>query len=205
MRSTPGRGSGAITSRSGSVGSVVVSEVSDRYSRVAAGFAARLERCSPGMLDGPSPCEGWTGRDVASHVVHVHRRVLASLDGRDAAEPPRGEDLAVAFRGASTAVDAALSEPEQAAKQISGIFGEQSFEALVGRLLCADTLIHTWDLARATGQDDQLDAEAATKALDFLTPIDEAIRRPGGFGPKLTPPPGADAQAKLLAFAGRGA
>jgi uncharacterized protein (TIGR03086 family) len=182
-----------------------VSEVSDRYSRVAAGFAASLERCSPGMLDGPSPCEGWTGRDVASHVVLVHRRVLASLEGSDAPKPAPGEDLVVAIHDASTAVNAALSEPEQAAKPVSGIFGEQSFELLVGRRLCADTLIHTWDLARATGQDDHLDAEAATKALEFLTPIDEAIRRPGGFGPKLAPPPGADAQAKLLAFAGRGA
>ena len=83
------------------------------------------------------------------------------------------------------------------------MFGEQPFESLVGRLLCADTLIHTWDLARATGQDDRLDEEAAERALDFLTPIDDAIRGPGGFAPKLKAPPGADARARLLAFTGR--
>ena len=86
---------------------------------------------------------------------------------------------------------------------MSGVFGEQPFESLVGRLLCTDTLIHTWDLARATGQDDRLDERAVEKALEFLTPIDEAIRRPGGFAPKLSPPPGADVQARLIAFAGR--
>ena len=35
---------------------------------------------------------------------------------------------------------------------MTGMFGEQTFESLVGRLVCSDTLIHTWDLARATGQ-----------------------------------------------------
>ncbi len=180
-----------------------MSEVSDRYARVARGFRARLERCPPGKLDAPSPCEQWSGREVATHVVHVHRRVLAALDGSDAREPGVDEDLLLAFVEVSEAVSAALVDPGRATRTVAGIFGEQQFEELVGRLLCADTLVHTWDLARATAQDDRLDADAVTKALEFLTPIDDAIRRPGGFGPKLVPPPEADVQTKLLAFAGR--
>jgi uncharacterized protein (TIGR03086 family) len=182
---------------------LAVSEVSDRYATVADGFAARLQLCRSDQLDAPSPCDEWTGRHVASHVVHVHRRVVAALDGSDAHEPAQDEDLIAAFRDASEAVKAALADPKRATKTVSGIFGEQPFEQLVGRLLCADTLVHSWDLARATGQDDRLDADAATKALEFLTPIDEAIRRPGGFGPKLVSPPDADVQTKLLAFTGR--
>ena len=180
-----------------------MSEVSDRYARVAHGFVGRLEQCRREKLDAASPCEEWTGRDVASHVVHVHRRVLAALDGSDAQEPARDENLVAAFQDASQAVSAALADPMRATKTVSGIFGEQPFEQLVGRLLCADTLIHSWDLAQATDQDDQLDADAVTKALEFLMPIDEAIRRPGGFGPKLVPPPDADVQTELLAFTGR--
>jgi uncharacterized protein (TIGR03086 family) len=140
---------------------------------------------------------------VVSHVIHVHRRFFAALDGSDAQGPARDEDLGAAFRDAARAVGAALADPGRAIETVSGIFGEQPFEQLVGRLLCADTLIHTWDLARATGEDDQLDADAATKALEFLVPIDDAIRRPGGFGPKLVPPPDADVQTRLLAFTGR--
>lgn len=85
---------------------------------------------------------------------------------------------------------------------MSGAFREQPFSSLVG-LLCADTLIHTWDLARATGQDERLDAAAVADALGFLTPIDDAIRRPGGFGSKIEPPPGADEQTTFINFAGR--
>lgn len=180
-----------------------MSEVSDRYDRVAQGFAARLEGCPPDALVDPSPCEEWTGRDVVSHVVHVHRRVLAALHGNDAPEPAADEDFVEAFRDASEAVYVALGDPARSSKVVSGVFGEQPFEQLVGRLLCTDTLVHTWDLARATGQDDRLDQDASSKALEFLSPIDDMIRRPGGFGPKLAPPPAADAQAQLIAFTGR--
>lgn len=140
---------------------------------------------------------------MASHVVHVHRRVLALVDGGDAPEPAGDEDLLAAFRAASEAVGAALADPSRATRTVSGMFGDQPFEELVGRLLCADTLVHTWDLARAGGQDDRLDADAVTKALEFLVPIDEGVRRPGGFGPKVTPSPDADSQTRLLAFTGR--
>jgi uncharacterized protein (TIGR03086 family) len=121
-----------------------------------------------------------------------------SFEGVDA-----DADLRAEWTSATDAIRAVLMDEPLASQTVSGVFGEQPFESLVGRLLCADTLIHTWDLARATGQDDRLDEHAAEKALEFLTPIDEAIRRPGGFAPKLEPPPGADAQTRLLAFTGR--
>ena len=93
----------------------------------------------------------------------------------------------------------ACDDPELSSKTISGTFGEQPFESLVSRLLCADTLFHTWDLARATGQDEQLDAKAVQKAMEFLEPLDDAIRRPGGFAPKIVPPSDASTRhAPLL-------
>ena len=80
---------------------------------------------------------------------------------------------------------------------------ENATVSLVGRLLCADTLVHTWDLAGATGQDERLDPDGVARAIEFLTPIDEAMRGPRGFAPKITPPAGADEQTKLLNFCGR--
>ena len=73
----------------------------------------------------------------------------------------------------------------------------------MGRLVSADTLVHTWDLARATGQDESLDPQTAAKVLEFLTPIDESVHYPGGFAAKIDPPPGADMQTRLLNFTGR--
>jgi uncharacterized protein (TIGR03086 family) len=180
-----------------------VSEVSDRYARIAGGFTARIAAVPAQAWEARSPCTEWAARDVAVHVVDTHHRVLATLTTSEPQSIARDDDLAGAFGEASSAVLSSLGDPALAVATVGGPFGEQPFESLVGRLLCADTLIHTWDLARATAQDEALDPDAVAKALEFLTPIDEAIRRPGGFGPKIEPEVGADTQTRLLNFAGR--
>ena len=180
-----------------------MSEVSERYGRVADGFSARLAGVPAGSWDQPSPCTEWTARDVAVHVINTHRRVAANLDGSQAVEAAGGDDLRAEWEAAAAAVRAAVADPARAQQTTSGMFGEQSFESLVSRLLCTDTLLHTWDLARATGQDEALDAEAVEKSFAFLAPLDEAIRRPGGFAPRIESAPDADAQTRLLNFCGR--
>jgi uncharacterized protein (TIGR03086 family) len=73
--------------------------------------------------------------------------------------------------------------------------------ALIPRL--SDLHVHTWDLARATGGDERLSPEVAAIVLERLKPNDEALRKSGSFGPKVEPPPDADAQVELLCFLGR--
>ena len=180
-----------------------VSEVAGRYAVVADGFEARLRGVGSGQWGSPSPCAGWTAADVVDHVVMTHRRVLGSLQGTEAEALSGTDDRLACWEAARREVEAALADPARASALVGGMFGEQPFESLVGRLVCADTLFHTWDLARATGQDDRLDPAAVARAIEFLAPIDEAIRRPGGFGPRIEPPAGADAQTRLLNFGGR--
>jgi uncharacterized protein (TIGR03086 family) len=180
-----------------------MSEIIERYACVADGFGARLNGVATDRWSSDSPCVEWTARDVAVHVINTHRRVRAALGDVDYEELDREGDLKAPWASATQGIRAALTDESLASKTVGGVFGEQPFASLVGRLLCADTLIHTWDLARATGQDDALNEDASAKALEFLTPIDDAIRRPGGFAPKLTPPDGADIQTRLLSFAGR--
>lgn len=180
-----------------------MSEVAERYERIAAGFTARLSSVPPGSWTSPSPCEGWTAHDVAKHVVDTHRRILTRLSGGDPTPPDSDEDLPAAWSVESDAVRAALADPARATTEVKGLGGSQPFEELISGVLCADTLIHTWDLARAVGQDDRLDAEAVASAYAFLTPNDEMLRSPGGMGPKVEPPADADEQTRLLCFVGR--
>jgi uncharacterized protein (TIGR03086 family) len=180
-----------------------VSDAAARFGRVADGFTARLEAVPPGAWSSPSPCPDWTAHEVAKHVVDTTRRVLTRLTGGDPTPPDSTEDLAAAWRVESDAVKAALADPDRAATMVRGMGGEQPWQDLVGTMLCADVLIHTWDLARATGQDDRLDPAAIAAAQAFLEPNDDMLRVPGGFGPKLEPPAGADEQARFLAFVGR--
>ena len=180
-----------------------MSEVADRYAVVAAGFADRIAGCPDSQWSAPSPCTDWTARDVAVHVVKTNRAVVARLSDTEPDPVADDEDIAAAFRQASEAVASALADPELATQTVGGMFGDQTLESLVGRLVCGDTLVHTWDFARATGQDERLDPGAVSAAAGFLAPIDDQIRRPGGFGPKLDPPPGADEQTAFLCFCGR--
>lgn len=176
-----------------------MTETEQRYSRVSSGFGARVARVGPEQWSAPTPCSDWDVRALVAHVVTTHWRVEGTA-GREA--DPTG-DLLAQWSEVSAAVSAALADPSRAAATRSGMFGEQSFESVVSRLLCSDTLFHTWDLARATGQDEELDQDAVAKSLEFLTPMDEAIRRPGGFAPKIDPAAGVDLQTRWLNFGGR--
>jgi uncharacterized protein (TIGR03086 family) len=180
-----------------------MSEVSERYETIAGGFTARLNGIGEDQWSLQTPCTEWVVRDLVVHVVNTHRRVFASAEGSEPIDADASGDIAGQWRAASGAIREALADETMASKVVGGMFGEQSFESLVGRLLCTDTLVHTWDLARATGQDEVLNETAVARASEFLAPMDEAIRRPGGFAAKLAPDPSADSQKAFLNFCGR--
>jgi uncharacterized protein (TIGR03086 family) len=96
-----------------------------------------------------------------------------------------------------------LNDSEALAKPVNGPTGPTPFEQMLGTLIAMDTHVHTWDLARAVGGDEHLDPDVVRLAMSMLEPIDDAIRRPGVFGPKLEPPAGADDQTRFLYFLGR--
>jgi uncharacterized protein (TIGR03086 family) len=179
-----------------------MSEVAERYAQIAAGFADRVGGVAPDAWTNPSPCTEWTARDVLAHVVSVHRRVIAGLDASTPPPPATDPDLVAAWAAATADVGAVLADPARASVPVAGRFAPMPLEELIGRLLCIDTLVHTWDLARATGQNERLDASAVTIAFDGIRPADEAIRV-GGFGPKIEPPANADVQTRFLCFLGR--
>ncbi|MHB1510251.1 MAG: TIGR03086 family metal-binding protein [Acidimicrobiales bacterium] len=180
-----------------------MSEVLQRYERVAGDFGSRLGNVRSDQWASATPCTEWDVTALVAHVIATHGRMVANLEGSPPPEVEPGGDLVAQWTDASAAMRVALGDPDRALRTVGGMFGEQSFESLVGQLLCSDLLFHTWDLARATGQDDRLDSEAVARAMEVLAPLDEAIRRPGGFAPKIDPPAGADLQTRLISFGGR--
>jgi uncharacterized protein (TIGR03086 family) len=127
-----------------------MSEVSDRYAAIAAGFTARVAGVAPDRWAAPSPCPDWTARDVVAHVVSSHHRVLAMVSKSEPPAVAADADVAREWSAATGAMRAALASEPPAT--VGTMFGDMPFEWLVNRLICTDTLIHCWDLARATGQ-----------------------------------------------------
>jgi hypothetical protein len=73
----------------------------------------------------------------------------------------------------------------------------------VDQFYTADVFLQTWDLARATGQDEHLDPDRCAQMLEGMLPFDEALRVSGHYGPRTVVADDADAQTRLLAFIGR--
>src|SRR3546814_4150272 len=77
-----------------------------------------------------------------------------------------------------------------------------SLASAIDMIYTADVFLHRWDLARATGQDETLDADRCAEMLEGMLPMDEVLRQSGQYGPRVEVPDDADVQTKLLAFIG---
>ena len=71
------------------------------------------------------------------------------------------------------------------------------------RFVTGDVLVHTWDLAKATGQDTSIDTDFAAGMYEGMLPMDEMLRQSGHFAPAVEVADDADVVTKLIAFTGR--
>ncbi len=180
-----------------------MSEMTDRFELVAAGFDRRVQAVPPDKWSAQSPCEDWTARDVVGHVVRNYRSIAAEATGGEGQPMGKDEDPATAWSDAYGRMSALTKDPEALAKNVRGPGGPTPLEQAMGTLISMDTQIHTWDLARAVGGDERMDPDVVRLAREMLEPMDAMIRQPGIFGPRLDPPAGADEQTQLLYFLGR--
>jgi uncharacterized protein (TIGR03086 family) len=180
-----------------------MSEVSALYELVATGFTSRVDQIAETQWATPTGHEDWTVRDMVAHVISTQQRVLGTLGEPPVDRVDEDGNLKEQWREASGAMQDALNDPERGTRVIRGLLGRQPFELLVGQLICPDTLVHTWELSRAIGQDESLDPAAMRASTAILSPIDEAVRRPGGFADKIASPADADEQTKFLHFVGQ--
>ena len=181
-----------------------MSEIADRYRRVARTFTQRVSDVPDDAWERPAPCDGWVARDVVRHLVEW---VPAFF--RDAGGPafPAGSvdhDPLAAWTSLDRAIQAVLDDPSISAAQVSHPrAGQHRLDDAIDTFVTGDVLVHTWDLARATGLDETLDAGEVRRLLEGMEPYDEALRSSGQYGPRVAVPEHADAQTRLLAFTGR--
>ena len=114
------------------------------------------------------------------------------------------EDPVGAWRVQAAAVQALLDDPDTARRGFTHPrLGERPLGEAIDRFYTADVFMHTWDLARATGQDDRLDPGFCAQLLGGMEQMEQVIRSSGQYGPRVEVPAGADTQTRLLGFIGR--
>lgn len=176
----------------------------ERFRRVAGRFADRVGEVPDDAWSNPSPCQGWTARDVVAHLLDWVPSVIGRAGIAFPDAPSVDDDPAGAWAGFADTLQAALDDPQVAARSFdAGPPGQLTVEAAIDMLVTSDVLVHTWDLARATGLDERLDETLAAALLAGMEPMDEALRASGHYGPKVPAPDDADVQTRLLAFTGR--
>jgi uncharacterized protein (TIGR03086 family) len=155
--------------------------------------------------DAPAPVAGWTARDVVRHLVEWFPGFLAGGTGIQLpAGPSVDADPVGAWTTQFDAVQALLDDPDNAGLVLKNPhLGEVPLPEAIDRFYTSDVFMHTWDLARATGQDDRLDAATCADLLAGMEPIEDLMRGSGQYGPRVQVPAGADSQTAMLGFIGR--
>lgn len=181
-------------------------EQAESFRRIAAAFTARVDGVDPDGWDADAPCEGWVARDIVRHLVEwVPWWVGEGTDHSVVVTVSVDDDPAAAWAQLRDQLQALLDRPEAERESFdSPMFGgELPLGVATERFVTGDVLVHTWDLARATGQDTSIDADFAAAMYEGMLPMAEVLRQSGHFGPPVEVPDDADVVTKLIAFTGR--
>ena len=178
-----------------------MSDVAERFRNVAAQFTVRVE-AADGAWDNPSPCEGWVARDIIRHMVAWMPGYFLGAHGFEAPEIPSVDvDPAGAWTSLRDAIQSALDGSARTHEQATS--DGMTLEQAVGAYGIGDVLIHTWDLARAAGLDDTLDAGEVHRAFQALNRPGEQVLQNGHFAPRVEVADDASEQTRLIALTGR--
>ena len=167
-------------------------------------FSARIAAITD--WDAPTPDTLWTVRDLVRHVVQEQQWVPPLLAGASILEArrqlrPLGPDLSAEWQTYSAlATEAWQSTPLDAEVHLS--YGTVSVADYLSEQV-SDVTIHSWDLARATAADEQLDDALVEAVWSVFAPQKETLEASGLFASPIPLPDDAPLQSRLLALTGR--
>ena len=182
---------------------LVTADPARRHRLIADDFADRVH--GTGDWSAAAPVPGWAARDVVVHLVEWLPGFVASgSDIRLPDVPPPAEQPGPAWDAHQRAVQDLLDDPTTAGVEFANPhIGSMPLAQAIDRFYTSDVFMHTWDLARATSQDDRLDPELCAVLLSGMEPTEELMRSSGQFGARVPVADDADPQTRLIGFIGR--
>lgn len=180
-----------------------MTEISQRYRALSAEVTRRVESVPADRWDNPSPCEGWTARDVLRHLIDNHRDMPGYVGLSPELRTSVDDDPQGAWAEARGGMQALLDDPERAGLEYDGYFGRTTLQETVDRFLGFDLLVHGWDLARATGQDETMPEDEVRRVYSDAQKLGDNLRMGGICGPAVSVSDDASEQDRLLGLLGR--
>ena len=159
----------------------------------------------------PTPCPDWNVTELLGHVIAGSQMSATLANGANRVQAI--DVLSTEFIGDDplAALDDALALQEQALADsaVDERICQHPAGDMPGAQLrsfrISDLLVHQWDLARATGADETLDADVVQIVWDDISPMAPVIAQLGVFGdgPSGTVPADAPLHERLLDLMGR--
>ncbi|AZM56675.1 TIGR03086 family protein [Streptomyces sp. WAC 01529] len=184
--------------------------VLDRHGEALALFTDRVHAIRADQWDAPTPCTDWSVRDLVNHLTSEQLWVPPLLrDGATVADvgdgfdgDMLGPDPVASWDTAATASRAAFREPGALERSVHLSFGDTPAIFYCAQMT-TDLVVHAWDLSRAIGAEETLPRGLVDFSVREISPYAAELEKSGLFDPPVEPPPGADAQTKLLCLVGR--
>lgn len=168
--------------------------------------AGRFADLVAGVTDwqAATPVPEWRAADVVEHLINWLPGFLAG--GSELELPAVEGDLGQQWAARSGAVQEILDDDFTATAVFDHpMLPTQPLAEAIDRFYTTDVFFHSWDLARASDQDDPpvLDAAWSAGILAGMEPLDEMLRSSGQYGPRMPVADDAPIQERLMAFLGR--
>jgi len=182
-------------------------ELMELHRRAVEHWAARVAAVKNEQWGDPTPCAEWSVRQLVNHVVSEELWAAPLLGGQTIEEVGNqfdgdvlGDDPLGRARMAADEAMAIVEAIVQGGGRVQLSYGEEDMGEYV-RQLCADHLIHGWDLAAATGGGTSMDPELVAEVGVWFAEREAMYRDAGIVGPR--PSSAGDPQSDLLAGFGR--
>jgi uncharacterized protein (TIGR03086 family) len=151
--------------------------VVDLDRRAAVGTAEVFDATSPDQHENPTPCTDWTVRDLLTHLIAGNVKYVEIGRGKEwargAPDVVLDDDPGGMYRRTRDTMLEAWEQPGVLDRETALPVGRGRAESAL-YLHLGETLVHGWDLARATGQqppwDDEVVEACLTQFRSWLPP-----------------------------------
>ena len=180
-----------------------------KYEDAVGEFDKRVRQVQPDQWHKPTPCAKWDVHQLVNHLVVEQLWVPLLLDGATVEDvgdrfdgDQLGDDPVAVWTSAAAAARQAFAAPGALRRSVELSYGRRPAEGYCQEMTM-DLTVHAWDLARAIGADERLDAELVSDVLAFIEPQVDQLTGTGLFAPPIEVAADADTQTRLLALLGR--
>lgn len=172
-------------------------------------FGRRLRAVRAVQWDDPTPCTGWSVRTLVNHLVVEQLWVPPLLAGKSIEDvggtfdgDQLGSDAIAAWEAAADASRAGFCAEGALQRAVNLSYGDTPAADYCAEMI-TDLVVHSWDLARATGADERLDPDLIRFAHDHGAGQADELAASGYFAEALPVGSDSDAQTTMLALYGR--